>query len=353
MAAPNLPLDRLVENIADKPVAMAGLARVLLAKGDEANARALATRALGLAPLDGEVAGMAAEVLGHGVPAWHFGIVRDERRNGAYDAALRRAIKPGMRVLDIGAGTGLLAMMAARAGAREVVTCEMNGAVAEAATRVVAANGYADRVRVIARHSADLDAAADLGGGADVVVSEIVSNDLVGEGVLPSLEQAMRRLARPGAVVIPARGTVRVALAHDAGLGAERMARVDGFDLAAFNELAPARHRVASHSERLTLRSEPGELFTFDFQSGGPYPEGRASISLTADGGPVNGVAQWIALEMDEVGRYENRPESGRRSAWAVLFYPMAHAIEPGPGQKVAVRGAHDRQSLRVWAEAT
>ena len=44
----------------------------------------------------------------------------------AYDAALRRAIRPGCRVLEIGTGSGLLAMMAARAGAAQVVTCERN-----------------------------------------------------------------------------------------------------------------------------------------------------------------------------------------------------------------------------------
>jgi len=352
MAAPILPLDRLVARIADKPVALADLARVLLAKGDEASARALAARALTLAPLDGEVGSMAAEVMGYGVPEWHFHIVRDGARNAAYDEALHRAVKPGMRVLEIGAGTGLLAMMAARAGAREVVTCEMNVAVAEAATRVIAANGYADRVRVIARSSADLNPATDLGGGVDLIVSEIVSNDLVGEGVLPAMEQATRRLANSGAVVIPAQGAIRVALAHDAGLGAERMAQVDGFDLSAFNELAPPRHRIRPDDQRLTLRSEPGDLFAFDFQSGGPFPQSRAAISLAANGGPVNGVAQWIALRMDEVGRYENRPGPGRRSAWGVLFYPLARPIDPRPGQSVTVRGAHDRQRLRIWAEA-
>ncbi len=49
-------------------------------------------------------------------PAWHFPMVADRPRNDAYDQALRRAA-PGRRVLDIGSGSGLLAMMAARAGA--------------------------------------------------------------------------------------------------------------------------------------------------------------------------------------------------------------------------------------------
>src|SRR5205807_9885921 len=50
------------------------------------------------------------------IPPWHFVMMNDGARNAAYDAAIRRAAA-GKRVLDIGTGAGLLAMMAARAGA--------------------------------------------------------------------------------------------------------------------------------------------------------------------------------------------------------------------------------------------
>ncbi|MEL7220183.1 MAG: 50S ribosomal protein L11 methyltransferase [Bacteroidota bacterium] len=44
--------------------------------------------------------------------------------------------------MDIGTGSGLLAMMAARAGAQEVVACEMNPLLAEAASQIVEQNGF-------------------------------------------------------------------------------------------------------------------------------------------------------------------------------------------------------------------
>src|SRR6202008_1935184 len=56
-------------------------------------------------------------------PAWHIPMVNDEERNQAYDLALRRAVKPGDLVLEVGTGSGLVSMMAARAGAGRGGAC--------------------------------------------------------------------------------------------------------------------------------------------------------------------------------------------------------------------------------------
>ena len=91
----------------------------------------------------------------------------------------------------------------------------MNPTIADMATQIIARNGFSDRVRVIAKHSDTLDVQADLGGPMDILVSEIVSNNLLGEDVLPAHERAVRNLLKPGGRVIPARGAIRVALAED------------------------------------------------------------------------------------------------------------------------------------------
>ena len=52
-----------------------------------------------------------------------------------------------MHVLDIGTGTGLLAMMAASEGADSVTACEEFPPMAECASRVIADNGLADKIK--------------------------------------------------------------------------------------------------------------------------------------------------------------------------------------------------------------
>ena len=332
-----------------KPAAIIALAREMEARGDRSMALELSARALDLAPEDGEVRTMAAEVMSAGVPRWHFDIVHDNPRNDAYEAALRRAIFPGCKILEIGTGTSLLAMMAARAGAGEVITCESEQSVALAARDIIARNGYSDRVRVVQKHSTKLDVDADLGGPADILVSEIVANDLLGEGTLAVLEDAVHRLVKPGGKIIPARGRVRVALADDDEWESARIGQVAGFDLSTFNRLASPYREIYIGASRLTLRSEAADLFSFDFASGGPFPEAHAQTTLIANGQRVTGIAQWIALDMDGQGVYENRPEPGAHSSWWMVFHPFEKPLQTQPGEKVAVGGHHDRSSLRIW----
>ena len=344
-------LAALLQQVDGNPPAMVMLARLLGGGLNREVAVDLCTRALDLDADDGEVRAIAAEVLSNGIPRWHFDIVRDEGRNAAYEAALRRSIVPGCKVLEIGTGTGLLAMMAARAGAGEVITCESDPAIAMAARKIIARNGYADRVRVITKHSTDLDLDADLHGPVDMLVSEILANDLLGEGTLPVLEHACRHLLKPGALIIPARGRVRVALAEDDDWESVRMGTVAGFDLSPFNRLASPSREIYIGASRLTLRSDPADLFSFDFASGGPFPETHGEATLVAKGRRINGIAQWIALDMDSTGVYENRPEPGADSSWWAVFHPFEEPLSATPGQEITVRARHDRGALRVWVD--
>ena len=344
-------LEALIAQAPNHPQALLTLAHHLMATGESDRAVSLALQARSLAPNDSEIDMLARRVLSQNVPTWHFSIVRDDLRNAAFDQALRRAIRPGMRVLDIGSGTGLLAMMAVRAGATEVISCEMNPSIAQAAQKIITANGYEDHIRIIGKHSAALDLEADLGGPVDVLVSEIINLDLIGEHVLPVMEEAHRFL-KSGGRIIPTRGSVRVALADYSGTARMRMATVDGFDLSLFNEIAPPAFKVHHDDRGITLLSESTDLFSFDFASGGPFPEERSARSLVAQRDGVSGVAQWIHLTMDEVGEYENHPAThAATSNWSIFFYPFMEHIQCRVGDRIKVLGSHNRESLRIWAQ--
>jgi protein arginine N-methyltransferase 7 len=329
---------------------LAAVALFALNNDSPGRAYELAREARRLAPDDYELRSLTDRAFGAAVPDWHFAIVRDEGRNRAYEAALKRAAGPEALVLDIGAGTGLLAMMAARAGAGAVVTCEMNPAVADAAADIVAANGLSERVTVVPKRSTDLVVGVDMARRADILVSEIVSNDLLGEAALPVMEDAVARLLDRGGTMIPCAGEIRVALAHWDSLDDRRLGTVSGFDLTAFNRLHHRPQRLKVGDDRLSLRSRPVSMFHFDFASGGPFRDRRANVRVEVEDGPANGIVQWIRLQLDQDIAYENQPCPGRKSCWSPLFYPLER--ESDPGSAITIFGSHDRHSVRIWAEA-
>ena len=101
-------------------------------------------------------------------------------------------------MLDIGTGSGILAVAAARAGARHVYAVEATD-IAAVAERVFAANGVQDRVTLIAGWSRQIE----LPEPADLLMSEIIGSEPFEEEILETTLDARRRLLKPGARLIP------------------------------------------------------------------------------------------------------------------------------------------------------
>jgi len=323
------------------------LALELVASGEVDKALKLVRAAIKARPADALVRAIAHFVFADGVEGFHADMLRDDARNRVYAQAIAAAA-PGRRVLDIGTGSGLLAMMAARAGAEHVYACEADPRLAQTAREIVETNGLSDRVTVLSRHSTALDRDRDLGGPVDLVVSEVFSQDLLSEGVLSTLADARARLCRPDATFLPGKATICVALAEFAGTD-PLVGVVEGFDLTLFNRHVAAQENVRQGRRDLTLRSASADLFGFDF-SGVPPMEGRARLELVSGGGWITGVVQWIRFETAPGLTYENAPKpGGELSHWVLLHHQLPTPLETSPGEIVAVHGWYSNECLLVW----
>lgn len=286
------------------------------------------------------------------VPLWHVPMMNEEARNRPYHDALQAAVQPDKLVFEIGTGSGLLAMMAARLGAREVVSCEAVRLVADTASRVVAHNGFAQQVRVLAKPSYEVQLGADLPRQADLLVHEIFSSELLGEHVLPAIEDAKARLLAPGAQILPGVASIMVALVGGEALGRElRVDEVSGFDLRAFNAIQPAKRPLHREDLPRELLSEPAEAFRFDFQGASHFPPEKKRLELRAGrAGRCWGVIQWIRLDFGGGTVFENHPEHQRPVAnWQHTVYLFEEPVELQPGALLAVQAQHDRS--RPWFE--
>ncbi len=145
---------------------------------------------------------------------YHTRMLADRTRSEAYRRAIQRAVRPGDHVVEVGTGTGILAVWAAMAGAR--VTAIERYPVIKIAAELAQANGVAHRIKLV-RGRADL---VNLDEPGDLLITELVGNRILNEGLLETTLDARSRLLRPGARLLPA------ALEIGARLG-----RSDRFDM--------------------------------------------------------------------------------------------------------------------------
>jgi ribosomal protein L11 methyltransferase len=129
---------------------------------------------------------------------------------------LEQRVRPGVRVLDVGTGSGILALAAAKLGAASVLALDVSSVAVEAAQANVRANGLEDRVAV---RLGSIEEASD--ERYDLVVANIIAR------VIADLAPALVAALAPGGILI-AGGIIeeRLPLAEDA-LRAAGLAEID------------------------------------------------------------------------------------------------------------------------------
>ncbi|MBA2466138.1 MAG: 50S ribosomal protein L11 methyltransferase [Sphingomonas sp.] len=335
--------------LAGDPLAMAMFCCALVEhqKFDEAYEMGLA--ACEGAPDDMEVRDLVQSALGSKLPQWHIPMLHDGPRNRAYALAIRRAVKPGMTVLEIGTGAGFLAMVAAKAGAR-VYTCEADPLVAAAAAKIVRRNNLHDQITVIPKRSDQIELGKDLPQPADLLMSELFDDTLYGDNIVSIIADAKNRLLKLGASVLPPRAQLRCALiTHKLSPKRRPLLEIEGFDFTAFNVLAPRYSSIlrcsSKHSQRL---SEPASALVADFQVEAPFGERETGLKLISSGGRVSAVAQWLRVDFGDGLVFENDPFHGPLSHWGSPVYPLARPLETAPGEVVEVTVRRALESLII-----
>ncbi len=141
-----------------------------------------------------QVEAEAGEILLTLDPGMAFGTAEHATTRGCL-RFLDSKVTAGSRIADVGAGSGILSIAAARLGAREVLALEMDGLACETAMENVSRNGVKDRVKVLQ---------AQVGGGAllpDAPFDGIVAN-LQSHLLLPLLSTFRESLTPEGWILV-------------------------------------------------------------------------------------------------------------------------------------------------------
>lgn len=132
-------------------------------------------------------------------------MLEDDIRMSSYFRAVMQNKEnfEGKTVLDVGTGTGILAIWAAKAGARKVYAVEMTE-MAKHAQKLVDANGLGDVVQITRGAVEELD----LPEKVDIIISEWMGYFLVRESMLDTVLKARDRWLKPGGSLYPSHTSI-------------------------------------------------------------------------------------------------------------------------------------------------
>ena len=286
---------------------------------------------------------------GFGAPDVHIRMLNDRTRTDAYLWAIEKVVRPGDVVVDIGTGTGILAAAAARAGASRVYAIEMDPHIAAVAAQVFTANGVEDRVRLV--HGASTS--VDLPERADVLVSEVIGNDIIGERMMHVYADARNRHLKPDARMIPSEMAIvatpyQIPASHLARVASspdhhERWRDWYGLDLSALGSLAPNPGRpIVSRPPRIiaewTALAEPSAVATVPMDRDMAVGIDAEVTVEAASSGVINGVCLGFEARLSDGISLTNVPGRAADDChWPAPVWPV-EPIEVAAGQSITIR---------------
>lgn len=138
-------------------------------------------------------------------------MLHDSERNQKYSMGIKLAIHTmksrgrKANVLDIGTGTGLLAMLASQHGADSVITIEAFSPVSHIARKIIETNGFGDKIKIVNKHSTEvkIGEGKDMTQEANILVAEVLDTELIGEGAIKTYNHAHQHLMEIDCICVP------------------------------------------------------------------------------------------------------------------------------------------------------
>ncbi len=274
----------------------------------------------------------------------HRKLLGDAPRNAALFAALKRVIKPGMTVADIGAGTGFLSFLARQLGAKHCYLYEYSDALELAQS--LARKNRITGLTFVKAHSSEVRKPPKV----DLVISETLGNYALEENLLETLVDA-RRFLKPGGAMIPSALQQFVAPVVRPRLQAE----IDVWPRVGFGlDFAAAREIALNNMYVKTLR--PDELAgaaaarawdELEFHPAGAAPESlRRSVVKWDELAPatVQGFALWWEVELVPGISITTSPYAPA-THWEQIYLPLLEPAEVRAGDTLEVQLISDTRA--------
>jgi hypothetical protein len=264
----------------------------------------------------------------------HRQYLSDTARIAAFRRAIEEVVKPGDVVLDLGAGTGILGLMACRAGAKRVYAIE-EGSIVGLAREIARANGFDDRIR----HVKGLSTRVSLPERVDVIVADQIGRFGFEAGVIEYFADARQRFLEPEGAMIPRAITLFVTPVECP----ELFANVEFWDQTpAGHDFRPA-HAIAQNTgyparfHASQLLGAPAAALSLDLSTVSPAALEAQVVLTTTRRGTLHGLGGWFEAQLSAGAVLTNSPLAARAIQRTQVFLPVARPVEVAQGDEVRV----------------
>lgn len=265
----------------------------------------------------------------------HRQYLADDARIAAFRRAIGEMVKPGDTVLDLGAGTGILGLLACQRGASRVYCVEETGMIG-LAREICRANGFQDRVVFLK----ELSAHVILPERVDVVVADQIGRFGFDAGIVEYFRDARARLLKPGGALIPSRIDLWVAPVECPSLREQVefwTHRPAGFDF------GPAHDRAINTGYPIKFRpdhllGEPALLCSVDPSLAPASWSGLEADVTVAKAGTLHGVGGWFSAQLSPSVIMSNSPLAHSPINRQNVFFPINDPVKVESGDRVTIR---------------
>lgn len=262
----------------------------------------------------------------------HYEYLADQVKLARYRAAIERLVHPRQVVLDLGCGSGLLGLMALKAGAGRVLFVDQ-GPVIDVARRTVQEAGFGGRAQFFQARSYELE----LPQQADVILCDHVGYFGFDYDILKMLADAGQRFLNPGGTVVPARLELQLApVESDSSRRLVQRWRDDGMpDEYAWVSAVAANVKHAVSLDAGNLLAAPIVLATLQLGAEAPeFLSWNASFECSRDS-TLDGLAGWFDCVLYDDVRMTNSPTADQRLDRPQAFLPVEEPVELKAGQRI------------------
>lgn len=268
------------------------------------------------------------QLAGH-IPAvlqYHQLMLADGVRNRLLAAAISQHVTAETNFLDIGAGTGVWAILAAKLGAKRVVAVEIEECLIPVIHKHAEENGVADRIEIIHGRSDDVK----INGKFDLIVSELFGGDAFGSETVTSFIDVRNRFLAAGGILIPQKLAMFAVPAFIEGPPESGPAGVDikGDFLKAVRLNYP-QNITRTDRENIKFLAEPQKLVELDFSiiDAPPVTAGLTATWQLADLSAANAIATFNRSTFTD----QIKMDTTESQSWGIGVYEFTRfTAQPG-----------------------